>query len=423
MLKNLNFVGLGSSPTMPTSMKRDMHDIYEMRFTGLSYAAFEARAALIQMDDLILDAEDGETPSVLQNRVTDHYWKRFAWDVSRSFEMYGFVLWGVRKERVYAGDDGVRKAKYGDFAEDYVNVAVPYMIPFFAVPLGIKINAEKDFREEVIPLDDYGRSRKDVTVSYSRRGRASPGMFKFETDCGALLEDWRRMRELTRVHDEVVRSNAEVAPYVEHMTETEQARLHEEARILDAMLNNPTPAAALGLGFKMDKVLTKVDDKGNPESKVCPFVQVPENRKISSVQPIAKISFNKETEDKRWLGQLAATLRVPLRHLQSEDNRGLGASGNEATVQDDVTRAVRAAQERRDEIVDVLADAHMRVYGARPRRVHLPTVSHMKPLMLLDLHDRGLMSDRSVKDELSAALGIKRARFGDSSSSARLGGI
>lgn len=386
-------------------MRRDMKDILEMRFQGVSYAAFELRWSLIHVDELILDAENGKTPSVLMSRVTDSYWKKFAYDVSASFEMFGFVLWGVRKERVSAKDDPERRRKYGTGYSDYVYVRVPFVIPFLSVD--VEPGMDDEYREIVTPLDEHGKPKKNVFVSYSRRCGYRVKQNAFQTECGALLLDWRRYTNLMRVHDVVSKQSAELMPYVEHMTQTEQTRLSEESRAVEQLLHPPI-RDEFGYDVPQEKVLKKVKRE---DETIQSFVQVPENRRISAAQPQPKLVFDAQQIHKSWIAQLSATLQIPLRHMQMEENKGLGAAGNEATIQDDVARSVRVASERRNEIVDVLSEAFEKIYDARPQNVHLPVATHMKPQMLFELHDRGLISHEPMIDELSAALGVKRQKL------------
>ena len=113
----------------------------------------------------------------------------------------------------------------------------------------------------------------------------------------------------------------------------------------------------------------------------------------------------------KWISQLASTLQVPLRHLQSEESKGLGSGGNDATVQDDMSRAVRSAGDARDELVDILAEMYEKIYADRPKHTHLPTATHLTPQILFELKERALMDDDEVKEEMSVVLGLKRQRF------------
>lgn len=398
---------LPTDAAMPPNMRRDMLDIHQMRFTGASFTAFEARWALIHIDELILDAEEGKTPSVLMNRVTDHFWKRFAYDVNCHFEMFGFVLWKTRREKIYAKDDPIRKRKYGTGFSDYVWVDVPFVVPFLAVDLETKM--DENFREIVVPLDENGRPRKDIFVAYSRRGGIRIKTQRFETECGALLEDWRRFEKLKSLHDDVARQGALVVPYVEHLPINEQNRMREAERGVEALLHGPKNLDPTGFETAAEAVLRKVD--GNTQLNKQPFVMVPFDRRLCTVQPQPRLEFDYEKLRLSWVGHLAATLQIPLRHMQTEEKTGLGSGGNEATVQDDMARAVRGAGERRNEIVDVLSDAFEKIFSVRPSHVHLPTASHMNPALLFSMQERGFMSDDSIKDELSVVLGMKRQRF------------
>lgn len=401
------FVISDMSQRMTPTMRKDMEDIYRMRFEGVSCTAFEARWKLIHIDELILDVENDSAPGVLMNRVTDHYWKKFAYDVNASFEMYGFVLWMTRKERVYAKDDVVRKRKFGDGAAKWAQVEIPFVVPFLSVVL--ETSMDEKFRETVVALDDYGRPRKDIYVSYSRRGGLRVKTQRFETECGSMLEDWRRYMSRVKLYDAVCQQNALVLPYLEHMPINEQTIMHEDARKMEDLLNPPAHLVPGDQPQPIQKVLVKVEKP--PQSQVQSFIQVPSDRRLATVQPTGKLLFDIKDEHERWLGQLATTLQIPLRHVQTEEKKGLGSTSNEATVQDDMARAVRGAGERRNEIVDVLAEAFEKIYNVRPRDTHLPTASHMTPELLFQLHERGLMSNGTLKEEMGMVLGKTIDRF------------
>ncbi len=389
------------------SMRRDMDDIYKMRFTGVSFTAFEARWSLLHVEELILDAEDGKPTGVLMNRVTDHYWKKFAYYVYAYFEMFGWVMWKTRPEKFYAEDDPIRKRKYGTGYSKMVEVKVPFVVPYFAVDL--ETHMDDNFRETITPLDKNGFPRKDIRVSYSRRGGLRVKTQTFETECGALLNDWRRFNTLTALHDKVARVSAEPLPFVEHMPINEQSRMQKTEGAIEDLHHGPVTLDKFGYEIPTEKVLRKIERP--TETTIQPFVEVPADRKLSHAQVSSKLSFDLDVIHKQWIGHLASTLQIPLRHMQTEDNKGLSTGGNEATVHDDMARAVRIAGERRNEIVDVLAEAFESIFEVRPTNTHLPTASHMTPAMLFDMHDRGVMADPEVKDELSLVFGLKRTRF------------
>lgn len=397
--------GADSSRLSP-GMRRDLADMHAMRTTGVSYAAFEARWSLIHVDELILDAEEGQQPSVLMGRVTNFFWKTFLHEVDVCFSITGYALYVIRKERVNAKDDPVRKRKYGTGYSDWVYVDVPFVVPFGAVDVSYRM--DESFRTVVVPLDDQGRPRKDVRVLYSRRGGVNIKAQRFETECGALLEDWRRYNELMRMRDEVARQNARLMPYVEHVPESEQSRLGQEARRVEELLHAPE-VDAHGYEIAKESVLRKVEKP--EEAKVQSFVEVPADRRLSSTQPAPRLTFDADKAHEKWVAQLAATLQVPLRHLRADEHKGLGSGGSEAAVQDDMGRAVRAAGERRNELVDALAEVFERIYGERPKNTHLPTASHLTPQLLFELQERGVMGEAEVKDEMSLVLGLKRQRF------------
>lgn len=400
------FVISDTSTRMTPSMRKDMADIYRMRFEGMSCAAFEARWALIHIDELILDVGD-RAPGILMSRVTDHYWKRFAYYVNASFEMYGFVMWMIRKERVYAKDDLERKRKWGDAGIKWVDTDVPFVVPFLSITLEMQM--DEKFRETVVALDDHGRPRKDIFVSYSRRGGPRVKTQMFETECGSLLNDWRRFNDRVEMYDVVCQQNAVVLPYVEHMPINEQTVMHEDARKMEELLNPPEQLIHGGEMKPAEKVLVKVEKP--PQSQIQSFIQVPSDRRLATVQPSGKLLFNIKEEREMWLSRLASTLQIPQRHVQTEENKGLGSGSNEASVQDDMARAVRGAGERRNEIVDVLAEAFEKIYHVRPKDTHLPTASHMTPDLLFQLHERGLMSTSVLKEEMGMVLGKTGDRF------------
>lgn len=399
----------GSDLTRPTQdMRRDLADMYKLRTTGVSYAAFEARDALIHVDELILDAEEGATPTVLMHRITNYYWKSFAHDMMKWLSVVPFMFCVIRKEKIYVKDDPVRINKYGTRNSVWLPVDVPCAVPFGSVEFAFKV--DEKFRTIVVPLDDQGIPRSDIIVLYARKGGVNLSIMKFETECGALLDDWRRYNELTKLHDSVAKQNAQIMPYVEHMPINEQSRLQEEAgKVEDLLHSGDVVLDKYGYEVKQEKVLRKVERP--PETKIQSFVEVPSDRKLSSVQPASKLVFDMDKIHQKWISQLASTLQVPMRHLQSEEQKGLGSGGNDATVQDDMARAVRSAGDKRDELVDLLAEMYEKIYQERPKHTHLPTATHLTPQLLFELKERELMGDAEVKEEMSVILGLKRQRF------------
>lgn len=392
---------------LDTRMRKDMEDIHEMRFKGPTCAAFETRWALIHVDELILDAEEGTAPSVLMHRVTDHFWKRFAYDVNANFEMFGFVMWRTRKEKVYARDDPVRKVRYRGHDSEFASVEIPFVVPFGQVQFVPRI--DEKFREVVVPLDDNGKERRDVYVSYARRGGLRVRSRSFETECGAVLDEWRRYTQLVRLHDAVVTQNARLMPYVEHVPLNEQARMNDEARAVEALLH-PAETDEHGYEVPQQAVLRKVERA--PEAPVQSFVEIPNDRRLSSVQPLSSMTLDMETLHNRFLALLASTLQIPQRHLKAvQGSHAVPGAASAAVVEDELVRAIRAAGERRNEIVDVLAEAFAHIYGVRPQNTHLPTASQLSPPLLFEMSERGYMGDSVVKEELSTLLGMKRTRF------------
>lgn len=393
---------------IPPSMRQDMADIYRMRREGPSYAAFELLWSLIHIDDLVLDTENGKKgPSVTDARVTQKYWSKFGQDMFNALRMLPYAIWGTRWVKIYAKDDPVRAEKYGPNAHHYPKVEVPYVVPYMAV--NVAFEQDESFQTIVIPLDDHGNARKDLFVTYAQNGCVNMATHTFESECGALLREWRHYNSMMELHDKVANRTTNVMPYVEHVPITEQSRGNDEARAAEELLHDAVEMDENGFDKPKEKLLRKIDRPMDP--KLQPFIELPPDRRLCATQVLPTTSFDIDAIHKRWLSQLASTLQIPLRHLQTEEKSGLGSNGNEATVEDDTERAVRVASSYRNELVEVMSEAYLKIYGKRPTSMHLPTATHMKPALIFQLWDRGHIDSDTANDELSLKLGMKRKRF------------
>ena len=111
-----------------------------------------------------------------------------------------------------------------------------------------------------MPLDDHGRPRKDIVVSYSRRGGVHSKSQTFQTECGALLGEWREYNAMRELHAAVARQSAAPMPYVEHMPVNEQSRMNDEARAVEELLHNDGATLDVhGYAVPKEKVLRKVE--------------------------------------------------------------------------------------------------------------------------------------------------------------------
>lgn len=384
---------------------KDMEDIYEMRFSGAFYAACETRWSMIHIDELILDVVEGFTDTQLMRMVTENYWKRFAYLVNVSFEMYGFVLWKTRTETIRVKNDPDRKRLFGENANENVKVDVPYVLPFMSVP--IEPTVDEKGREIIQVMDKNGKPDKSVHVSYSRHGNLRALTQKFETECGSILEEWRRFNRIIKLHDFVVDQNARLAPFVEHMPASEQARLREETGMVESLLH-PNETDSFGYPRELETVLKKVVKETDEPAQS--FVEIPKDRKLSASQPRPQMAIDLHKEYGRMAALYAATLQIPLRSL-GFDEKATQRRDNVLAIEEDIARAVRSANDRRNRIVDVLKEAFFACHGQDDVVIHLPTASQMQVDTLFALHERRIFDDHVVKEELGTMLGLKKDRF------------
>lgn len=384
---------------MNREMNEDMKDVYRMRFEGATYTAFEARWSMLLINELVLDVQMGFEDTTLMCRVTRRFWGRYGYMVSCSFDMHGFALWKTRTERVFAGDDAAFKG--GEFAE----VLVPYVIPFLTVKIRIIMDAHH--RELIIPLLPNGKQDHSIRVAYCPRGGLRANSKRLETECGAMLADWRRYETLRRLHDEVALSSAHVMPYVEHMAATEQTRMNDESMAVEDLLH---PSDVNQFGYVERKAMTLRKSVKAADAPAVSCVEVPQNHKLSSHQPIPRIQFDFKHEHDKFMNLVASTLQIPKRNVMMGEHTGLHGD-NTTAIDEDMARAFRAVKDRRDELIEVLRDAYAVCHGKAGVEIHLPTTSQLKVDMLFLFHERGVFDDVVVKDELSALLGVNRDRF------------
>lgn len=372
-----------------------------MRTTGLFRAACEARLSLLHVDQLILHDVPIMEDTKTMKRITDRFWKVYVIMTNMSFDMFGIVVWRTRREEVYAADDDRKKSKH-----PRVEVVIPYVLPFRSYDLNVSV--DEDHRLEFEVLDKRtAKPIPDVHISKCRRGgmRVDGGRITFDTDCGAVLAAWRRYRALQSLHDDVARANAQIVPFLEHIPLSEQVRLADSARRVETMQH---PLDQFGIHQKEETVLKKIEAK--PQQSEQTFVHVPPELRMSGVQPRPQISVDMNREMKELKDLYAATLQLPTRYVAQEPSNSLRGD-SQAAVDEDVLRAVHAIGERRDEIVDVLREAYFACYGEADANVHLPTKKPLKVENLYTFHERGLMEDRVIKEEISAMTGIALNRF------------
>lgn len=408
------FVGAGFE--LSDSLARAMDDIYEMRMTGHSFAVFEMRDSMLHIDDMVIEAIHEDYGETTVQRVNRTFWAGCAKDFLRWFSMFGFVFAGMRYEAVSAHGDVIRPKNEGSgkaYSAKH-RVATPFVFPYKSVRMLLSV--DKKGRECIVPVDEQGKLRSDVYVFRARSGGVRILTGRFETECGALLDEWRMYKRKRELHDRVVQERAKPTPFIEHMSKNDQTRLEESANSVhvataygDVITEDGVPPQdAFGRPIEQDIVLKK--HVPQDENKAKAFVDIPPNRRVSAVQVRPEADTNIENEHKRWMGLLTATLQVPQRYLQIESSRGLGASGNEATVEDDMQRAVRNATHLCDEITDCVLDFYTMINDVRPSKVSIPTATHLTPTVLYSMYDRGMLEPDVLAEEMARVVGVKRAR-------------
>jgi hypothetical protein len=402
---------LGGAPaslwgkTSESDSKRDVSDILDMRFNGDFYAACETRWSMIHVDQLVLDQRREEVDSVTMRRVTDRYWKEFVYRVNVSLEMFGLVIWKIREEEVYCGDDPVRKAKFGRRGSDRARVKVPYVLDWS--DCDVRVDFDDEDRVEVEATSrKTGKPIKDIMVSRGRRGgpRRTGGGIRFDTDCGSALEAWRRFRRIQAMHDEVAARNAAVVPFLEHAPINDSVRLQDGVRKVES-LQHPVDK----YGFEVEKAATlvKVDPVREEERE---HVLVPQELRLAAVQPRPIATFDL-TQERRALRELyASVLQLPIRYVMQETRSSLHTDSR-AAVDEDMIRTVNAVTERRNEIVDIVKEAYFVCYEDATPNVHLPAKKTLRVENMYELYERGFMTDQVVMEEISAMTGIRLERF------------
>jgi hypothetical protein len=393
---------LWSLSATPESTKKDIQDILEMRFNGDFYAACETRWSMIHVDQLMLNQEGEET--VTMRRVTDRYWKEFVYRVNVYLEMFGVVVWRVRKEEVFCGDDEVRKRLYGENAKNRATVEIPYVIDWN--DYDVVIDCDEEGRVDVAVKSKKSSKPVDVIVSRGRRGgpRKTNGVIKFDTDCGAVLEAWRRFKRMQKLSDDVAEKNSKVVPFLEHVPLTDQVRLQDGMRKAEQYRH---PVDKYGYDVEPSTALVNVEPKQEIERQ---YIHVPPELRISSTQPRAQVVYDLEKELRILKELYASVLQLPIRYVLQETHNNL-RTDSRAAVDEDMVRSVNAVVERRNEIVDVIKEAFFVIHKEASPNVHLPARKSIRVEDVYTMFDRGLLVDQVVKEEIAAMTGMKLDRF------------
>ena len=394
--------------TSRDGFKKDMRDLFEIRRSGGFYAAAETRWSMIEVDKLVLDHGVNEVDSLTMQRVTDKFWKPFAYEIDRSFTMYGLVVWKTKKIKTFVGDDPARIAKHGSDTPKYAETVVPYIVPYLSYDLKIDRDPKDGTLTYEVLDPKTGNPMRDVQVTESRRGGYSPETKTFDSDCGAVLTAWRRFQRIQNLHDRLVENNAAAVPFLERLPVSEQVRLYEGAGRIENAMHEPDQ---YGLPNVKDKTVLKLVEPKTTNAR--PYVEVPQEFRIAANQVRGSTSESMiEIERKNLMELYASTLQLPLRFVSNELVGNSLRTESSAAVDEDVLRAVHVASERRNEIVDVLKEAFFVCYGEGTVNVHLPAKKPLKIETLYELHERGFIDDAIAAEEISSITSIETNRIG-----------
>jgi hypothetical protein len=381
---------------MMRSRRQIMNLIYTMYEDSIVSAAANYRRSLIQMNKLVVVEGEGEMLGVGMSRYIDSFYQEIGWSIREYFDMFGMcpVRW-VRKE-LYVGDDPDLRALHGDLLPDYIKIRVP--VPLTKRTFDIEtILGEDGFKEDIVTTYD-GENIPTLLYCKDREGPRynDPG---FDSDCGAVLPEWIRLKTAEKINMEIQRSIMQPIIYLEKngaalSSNAGDLNDAEGDRIRDIVWNKygyPRP--------------------GQPHIRPIPGgMIIPNDFRMCTTQPIKTMVLNEKEIHDNLVSKVAAIWNISyaLFTLQSEGIGKLETSSY--SIDMERRRTASMMQVVISHVSDAIQTLLAMEFGFIAR-VHIPMQPQVDMRTLQEMRAAGILSDDFVRTESLNIIGVHHHRI------------
>ena len=312
-------MGLGGHEEMMMLFNRSQEDksidgimteLADMAASSLVYPALQFGLSKLQYSKMIIfyDILFPNTP--VQNEIIDKHVVPLMSGINYNYRVYGMCP--IKKKKMKVG-------------EEYYDVPVVYPKRTWR-PRYVWNNTKKI--KELIVRDILTGEIIPIVVHSTRCSGLRPDNSWFDTDCGALLNAYRRYVKQMQIHDEICRRTLEQDIIIQRAIHATTQQLDEEQQRLKSLY----------IQFQMrangsDKEIDKLESKKSGR-----FITVPESYQTTSAGSSLQMHVDMKLETDTINSMIAACLRVPITILSGGTQSGHSGMGHRNEKELDLER-------------------------------------------------------------------------------------
>jgi hypothetical protein len=386
---------------MMRSRRQIMSLIYTMYEDSIVSAAANYRRSLIQMHKLVV-VEGDEGLGVAMTRYINENYQQLGWSIRQYFDMFGLCPVRFIRKELFVGDDPVLREIYGDKLPDYLMIRVP--IPLTKRSFDIEtVMGENGCKRDIVTTYE-GENIPDLLYCKDREGPRynDPG---FDSDCGAVLPEWIRLKTAEKINMEIQRSIMQPIIYLEK----NGAALSSNAgdlndadgdRIRDIVWNQygyPRP--------------------GQPHIRPIPGgMIIPNDFRMCTTQPTKTMIINEKEIHDNLVKKVAAIWNISYA-IFTLPSEGIGKLETSSfSIDMERRRTASMMQVVISHVADAIQELLAREFGFMAR-VHIPMQPQVDMKTLQELRAAGILSDDFVRNESLNIIGVHHHRIRELSKS------
>jgi hypothetical protein len=315
--------------------------------------------------------------------------------------MFQVVLWKTRKEKIYVGDDPVRKKLYGNGVDDYANIEVPYVLPYGTYSYDVAY--DKHNRKILKNIIVNGEEDTKVQFAFGEQGGPNVHDGKFVSDCGCVISEYLNLQDVLNDDKNIRKAALKSTVYLERLTPTEATMTAEAKLQFEEFVGKETDK--YGYEVPQKPTIAYSDDA----ESIRTIALVPPLYKLVNhndrVPQVVKIdSFVEEFE-----ALLIATFRVP--QIYIHDRIGGTRGNSHAKIDEERRRLNTAVTQCTQEIISVLQKMFEQIYLKPCVPIRLPAKTLVDIETVFRLHGSGFIDDDVAREEVQGVTGLQTHRM------------
>jgi hypothetical protein len=369
----------------------EMMDIYRMSCVVPVRAAFDFVESMIQIQDISINEGDTHYNTPTMKRYIKDHIVPFMYATLKYFFNFGFIPYHLVKKKIYCGDDPIQQKIHGN---PYISMLVPIPVPVgkFSVTPTINDHGEKDIHVNAKYNPD------DVKVILSRKNKfRGPNIHdhKFDTKCGALVDEWRILDQKERIELSVILKQATPEVWIRQDISSTMKSNVDAAQTFEAINAGIHVDQA---GYAVKAPVEVVRDKD--------IARLPAQYTTAPFQPQPSLAVDIERARQNFRASTAAAFTIDPKKLNASSDNNLISHQTDSMV--DESRASVCAM--LESTIDDLNYAAQDLWAIIFKEVEVPLTIPFRTQAghdtLFKFHEKGILDDDVMRRKVISMIGI-----------------